>query len=420
MMRLSSCLGVISVLGLLGACSSKSDAGATVPQAGAGGGMATAGSGTGGGSAGAATGGSATGGGSSGGAGGSGPAGATPTEVTHIDACGYMAMTISKGVIYFTDSAHGNVKSVPVAGGTVTDVATGQKAPYAIAVDDAGVVYWSNSSATVGADNTLMMKAPGGMPTKIADVDQTTAQMGHTNIVKRITLDGAGNVYYGTRFALMKVEAKAMGTVTKIGTFDGEPIAIVLSPPAPAATTRIFTSLNLDNAVQWRSPDPTMSGCTDPVSRPLPVMGESAADAMKRVNGGGCAFAESIGSLLYEPLSLAGTNILFIDGTDVAMADTTVPATMQAMRANISGSDQGGDPSFDQLSGFTNTATTIYFGESTTGKIEKATLPKSDPVVLATDPKIVNPTSFVNDGTNFYFRTGATPTDSCVIMKLPL
>jgi hypothetical protein len=383
--------------------------------------MATGGSGPAtGGSGGAATGGAATGGAATGGTGGASATGATPTQLTHVDACGYMALTISKGIIYFTDSAHGNVSSIPVAGGTVTSVATGQKAPYAIAVDDAGVVYWSNTSATVGADNTLMMQAPGGMPTKITDVDQTTAKAGGTNMVKRITLDGQGNIFYGDNSALMKVEAKAMGMNTKIGAFDGQPIAIVLTPPAPAAPTRIFTSLNFDNAVQWRSPDPTMSGCTDPVSRPLPVAGESPADALKRVNGGGCAFSESIGSLVYEPLSLAGNNILFIDGTDVAMADTTVPATMQAMRSNISGSDVG-NSSFDPLSGFTNTATTIYFGESTSGTIEKATLPKSDPVVISQNPAtIINPTSFVNDGTSFYFRTGAMATDSCVIMKLPL
>jgi hypothetical protein len=426
MNRLNWCFGVVSVLVAASACSSKSDGTGVVPQAGAGG-MATGAGGTAGasgGSSGMPAGGAATGG--TGGAGGSGPALATPTEVAHVDGCGYMALTISKGVIYFTDSAHGNVSSVPVAGGTVTNIATGQKAPYALAVDDAGVVYWSNTSATVGTDNTLMMQAPGGMPTKIADIDQTSAQAGKTNIVKRLTLDGQGNIYYGTRFALMKVQAKAAGMTTKIGTFDGEPIAIVLTPPAPAAATRIFASLNLDNAVQWRSPDPTMSGCTDPVSRPLPKAGESPADALTRENGGGCAWAESVGALLYEPLSLAGKFILFLDGTDVDMADTTVAATMQASRGVISGSG-GPDLSFDPLSGFTNTSTVVYFGESTTGTIEKVPVPAAvptmqvAPVVIAQDKtKIVNPTSFVNDGTSFYFRTGATPTDSCVIMKLPL
>ena len=344
--------------------------------------------------------------------------------MTHIDGCGYMALAISKGVLYFTDSAHGSVKSIPVAGGTATDVATGQKAPYAVAVDDAGVVYWSNTSDTVGADNTLMMAAPGGMPTKITDVDQSTAKAGANNIVKRITLDGQGNIYYGAISDLLKVEAKAMGMNTKIGTFDGQPIAIVLTPPAPAAPTRIFTSLNFDNAVQWRSPDPTMSGCTDPVSRPLPVLGESAADALPSESMAEVlrVFPQSIrlAPVVCEPLSLAGNNILFNDGTDDAMPYTTVPATMHANSSNISAIDIG-NVSFDPLSGFTNTATTIYFGESSSGTIEKATLPKSDPVILAQDKtKIVNPTSFVNDGTNMYFRTGTMPADSCVIMKLPL
>ncbi|HEX3850740.1 MAG TPA: hypothetical protein VHW01_07220, partial [Polyangiaceae bacterium] len=293
MNRLNWCFGVVSVLVAASACSSKSDGNGVAPiaQAGAGG-MATGGSGaTAGaasGSGGAATGGSTSGGSTAGGTGGAGGAtGPVPTEVTHIDACGYMALTISKGVIYFTDSAHGNVKSVPVAGGTATDVATGQKGPYAVAVDDAGVVYWSNTSATVGTDNTLMMKAPGGMPTLITAVDQTTAKPGATNMVKSITLDGKGNLYYGDNDDLDKVAAMAASTPTKVGTFEGQPIAITLSPAAPAATTRIFTALALDNAVQWRNPDPALSGCADPVARPV-----------GNTTTGGCAFSESIPDLV--------------------------------------------------------------------------------------------------------------------------
>ena len=413
-------LGVISVVGLASACSSDANTGKPIPAQGGSGGASAGGPASGGGGA------------SNGGASNGGASAATctpacsadqacvvttcrpkPVELTSVSGCGQMHLAVSKGTLYFTDLAHGNVKSVPVAGGAVADVATGQKAPYAVAVDDAGVVYWSTSSTTVQADNTLMMKAPTGTPTKVTNVKQP-ADAAKTYIAKYITVGGTF-LYYGAGDDLLKVEAKAAATPLKLGTFDGQPTAIVLSPPLPAATTRIFTTLGLDNAVQWRAPDPAASGCTDPVTRPLPKTGESAAEATARINGGGCAFSESVGNLMFDTMNLAGTNIVFADGTTIQVADTTVASTMQATRTQVAETE-----SFDPISGFTNTATTVYFGESSTGIIEKATLPKGKPVILVQDPVQISPSAFVNDGTNLYWHTGASATDACTIYKLPL
>lgn len=315
-----------------------------------------------------------------------------------------MHLAVSKGTLYFTDAAHGSIKSVPVAGGAATDVVTGQKEPNAIAIDDAGTLYWSNTSATVAADNTLMMKPTGGAATKIADVSQATAATGSTNIAKSIALDGKGSFYFAARSELLKVEAKANAVPLKIGTFSGLPTSIVVAP------TRVFTTLATANAVEWRSPDPATSGCTDPITRPEAVDGETPEQKLARVNGSGCAFSQSVGNLFFEALSLAGTNILFIDGTSIQIADTTVPATMTAMRKQVAATD-----SFDPISGFTNTATTVYFGESSTGIVEKAALPMGVPEILVEDATLVAPSSFVNDGTNLYFRT-----EACAVYKLPL
>jgi hypothetical protein len=335
---------------------------------------------------------------------------AKPVELAKAEGCGSMHLAVSKGTLYFTDAAHGAVKSVPVAGGAVADVATGQKAPYAIAVDDAGTVYWSNSSATVGADNTLMMKTAAGTPTKIADVSQANAAQGATNIAKSIALDGKGSFFFSARSDLLKVQAMANATPLKIGTFSGIPTAIVLAPAPPTTTTRVFTTLGVANAVEWRNPDPATSGCTDPITRPEPVDGETAEQKTARVNGSGCAFSQSVGNLFFEALSLAGTNILFIDGTSIQIADTTVASTTQSMRKQVAATD-----SFDPISGFTNTASTVYFGETTTGIVEKAALPEGTPEILVEDPALLAPSSFVNDGTNLYFRT-----EACAVYKLPL
>jgi hypothetical protein len=95
---------------------------------------------------------------------------------------------------------------------------------------------------------------------------------------------------------------------------------------------------------------------------------------------------------------------------------------MQAMRTLITVTDD-----FDPISGFTSTASTVYFGESSQGIIEKAPLPAKypatqvSPVILVNDAaKQISPSSFVTDASNVYWRTGAAATDACEIYKLGL
>ena len=407
MAQLKWLVGVLSVLGMASACSSSNSdgtisVGGTTNQGGTSPGAGGTSSGAGGTSA---TGGSTpiagTGGASGGTAGTSGtmPVVCTPAcsatqacvegkcmpkpvQLTHVDGCGMMYLALNKDTLYFTDSAHGNIKSIPTAGGATADVATGQKAPYAIAADDTAV-YWSTSGAAAG-DNTLMMKTTAGTATKISDVTKTT---------RGITLDGKGSFYYGDGDDLMKVEAKAAATPAKIGTFEGEPTAMVLT------ATRIFTTLGLDNAVQWRNPDPASSGCVDPVARPV---GSTV---------GGCAFEESQGDLLFDTLTLVGTKVIWANGVLMQSADTETSATMQG-----SGHSIASTASFDNITGFATNATSVYFGEATTGIIEKAPLPDGDPVILVEDPTTeAAPSSFVIDATNLYWRT-----KDCSIMKLAL
>ena len=305
-----------------------------------------------------------------------------PVELTRVDACGTMYLALNKGTLYFTDSAHGKVSSIPVAGGAVTDIATGQKAPIAIAVDDSAV-YWSTSGTGAG-DNALMLKTASGTPALITATTKNAAAF---------SLDGTGALYYGDGDDLMKVDAKAGATAEKLGTFEGGPTALTLT------ATRIFTTLTLANGVQWRSLDPASSGCTDPNARPA---GSTT---------GGCAFEESQGDLLYDALTQENGKVIWANGSLLQSADTTVPATMQGSGHSIASTD-----SFDNISGFTTNATTVYFGEATTGIIEMAPLPDGDPVILVEDPNAeIAPSSFVIDDQNVYWRT-----QSCAIMKLPL
>jgi hypothetical protein len=234
-----------------------------------------------------------------------------------------------------------------------------------------------------------------------------------------LMLDGNGYLYYGSGTDLMKVQALPASTASTVAELEGFPTAIVLLPAQPPRPARVFTTLMLDNAVQWRFPEPGMSGCVDPISRPGPLNGETAAQATQRSNGGACAFAESIGSLLFDTLTLTGPNVLFADDANIYFADATVPANMESTRQTL-----GQTQSFDAISGFVNNEKAVYFGEQTTGIVEALSLPPvatstgTVPTILVQDPMTEPaPGSFLIDAHNVYWRTQGA---SCSIMKLAL
>jgi hypothetical protein len=377
MAQLKTWLGVVSTIGVLVACGGNGSSGTPI-----------------------AAGGAAT---TAGGGGAPGNAGSTAMG----------GSTTMAGAAGSSPTAGAGGASGPSC--TATAAATTVIAPYAITADATGNVYWSNSSDTEPCSNTIMMQAPGGMPTEIAKVDQSTASAGSPNIAKALALDGLGNIYYGAGYGLYRVKAQPASAPTKIGTFDGKPTSIV-----PTAM-RIFTSLDFDNAVQWRSPDPASSGCTDPITRPKPVDGETDAQKAARINGGGCAFSESIANLAYDSLWLAGKLLVFMDGSNIDAANSTVDATKEAGHTQIAATD-----SFNQISGMTAFGSTVYFGEATGGIIEKAPVPaeqpamavSTPPTILLTDPTLIAPSSFVNDGKSIFFRTGAAAADSCAVMMM--
>lgn len=89
-----------------------------------------------------------------------GKCGAKPTDVVTATGCGgKVRMTLADGKIYFTEETTGKVRSVAVAGGAITDLATAQAGPGHLAVD-ATNIYWANE-ASVDA-NKVMKKALAG------------------------------------------------------------------------------------------------------------------------------------------------------------------------------------------------------------------------------------------------------------------
>jgi hypothetical protein len=326
-----------------------------------------------------------------------------PVALTSVTGCDSMSLALNGTTLYFTDGAHGAVRSIPVAGGPITDVATGQKEPLAVVVDDNGV-YWS-TTGTGATDNTIMIKTPSGAPAKITDVTLEGTLPFHS----KLALDGKGNLLYGVGHVLMTVAAKANSTATALSTaLDGLPTALIVT----VSPARVFLTLEQDNAIQWRSTTAGSSGCVDTATAVNRPMGTTT---------GACAFQESQGQLLLDTLTLAGTQVLFANGGNMLGANSTVATDSLGTGTTIASTASDND-----ISGFANNATTVYFGEATGGIIEKALLANAGanppaPMLLVQDSTgQPAPGSFVVDATNVYWRTFDATAKVCSVMKLPL
>jgi hypothetical protein len=110
-----------------------------------------------------------------------GPSGATTLVPNEVGL--YMAVDATN--VYWSNLGFGSIKKVPLAGGTVTTLATGQSSPYKVVVD-ANNVYWV-TYGTGKTDGTVMsVPIAGGTPTTLA-----SAQGSPTGIAVR-----GGYVYW--------------------------------------------------------------------------------------------------------------------------------------------------------------------------------------------------------------------------------
>ncbi len=71
---------------------------------------------------------------------------------------GVTSITVGGSFLYWTWEFDGTVKKVPITGGEVTLLASGQDFPVGIAVDDHSV-YWTNED-NGGSNGTVMQLTP--------------------------------------------------------------------------------------------------------------------------------------------------------------------------------------------------------------------------------------------------------------------
>lgn len=118
--------------------------------------------------------------------------------------------------------ADGVIAGVPIGGGAVTTVATGQGDPYAVTADSTGL-YWANQNqcSTPTTCSTAIVSLPfgGGTPLVLASALTSAPEV--------IAVD-ASNVYWGTGDGRVMMVPKGGGTPTQLAYYETSVVDLVV------------------------------------------------------------------------------------------------------------------------------------------------------------------------------------------------
>jgi hypothetical protein len=119
-----------------------------------------------------------------------GECGAEPILLTASPGCGSMQLAIADETLYWSEKQTGLIRSMPLAGGAVTDLATGQVSPTRVMADANGV-YWTVDGDASPDSIKLMRKA---LP-PTSDAPETLVERGASYPFNAIALR-ANKLYY--------------------------------------------------------------------------------------------------------------------------------------------------------------------------------------------------------------------------------
>jgi hypothetical protein len=392
--------------------------------------------------------------------------GAEPSQlVAAAPGCMSMRVVFDSGNIYWADMGHGTISSIAAAGGStaITTIAgpglhiaavqtpngplswpTGPLET-ALLVHD-GTVYWVGSSSTVsctapgtcsGGVGTTIMSAtagtapktlltmandPGPSPVSASASPGAIEALGQNPAILAIALSpDAKTIYFaaGTRF--YSVPTSGTGVVTYVGYAEG---------PEHGEATAIAT----DGTYLYYPTN--VSGNIEILTIGMMCNADAAANEMCPAR-----ISESQGDLVYDTITIKGTNLYWGNESTVHVGDVTT-----ALGGSLSGGDYPSALKESSLTGFVVGTANAYFGEPgsdsvcsqdpatpcalvpmdggptyeclettpanqtcvTLGYIEKGAAPPFDgsgppAVVIARDQP--NAMSFALDGTNVYWTT---------------
>lgn len=302
-----------------------------------------------------------------------------------------ISIAVANGTIYFADAGHGTVKSVPVAGGTVTTISSTEMAPHGI-VANGTTALWINSvegGAGDGGTNitaTVRKSVAGAAPTNVVMATNVTG--GINGLV--LSTDGA-TLYYSSDVNIKSIPV-AGGTSTDVALEEhgGIPGAIAID-----GTKLVFpTDLNGDVDVI------TIAAGTVAKCGKNDASGE--LDPAAQIN---CLrIARSQGGLFLGAISARANRAYWINGTSLKANATGAGATQA--NEDIAQTDI-------EITALTTSTDKAYFGSD--GIIDVA--PLMPPAGAETKGKHIArgqpvPTSIAIDATKVYWATGAGATAS--------
>jgi hypothetical protein len=311
-----------------------------------------------------------------------GQCGIAPTELTTAAGCGAIHLALQGTDLYWTETQTGAVRSIPLAGGAATDVATGQLSPTQIAADASGI-YWTNQGDGTAGSSTVM-KQPLPL-TATAPIALATSPAADPILAIAVS---AGKVYYTLGSDVHQVSTDETDTTDVIV---GTATNYDLMPPLPAGEPSALAVS--DSVVVWATTNRNGVELDD-------LTAETTLDDMT----GYVELGQSVGSLLVSNVGVDATYAYWADG------DKFVRNTVDAMTP--SGTIIWENPDLTSpISAFAIDAMNVYASVGLPGNsIYKHSLePPADLVSDTTLIKVAgeqtNPTSVVLDATNVYWAT---------------
>jgi hypothetical protein len=292
--------------------------------------------------------------------------------------------------IYWAETMTGKVRSAPVAGGAIADVATAQLSPTQIAVDDTGV-YWLSQGDGTAKSSTVQKKAltaaPADKPTLVVASKDMTKLPGMT--VHK------GLVYYSEATNVHQIGLDSKDIIVGIAVnYDDGKMDVLGSPVGIAAS---------DDHVVWTTP--------------LDRLGVESHTLMPVTNAtdnkpGYGKLGKSVGSLL--PAGAVALDAMFgywIDGQKVERGPL---ASTNGVYDTVTAAPSGA------FTAFAISPTKLYASGDAGEIFEHSLVPPADPandtapaLPIARDQMAVS--SVVVDATKVYWITG-----DCVISSEPL
>jgi hypothetical protein len=168
-----------------------------------------------------------------------------PTELATDMGCGGgVRLAIHGPNLYWTEKATGKVRTMPIEGGAISDVATGQRSPTEIAVDANGV-YWANQGDGTAASSQVLKKA---LP--LADAAPIALKSAVATETFPAIAVGAGKLYYAVHT-----------DVHQISTDEGVAADIIVgrsvnfgNPAMPVVYGEVVNLAVSDTKVIWGTP----------------------------------------------------------------------------------------------------------------------------------------------------------------------